>query len=106
MEPFVHNQESHSTYVSLPRLFSLPLVKTRHCIVLKSNSTENKIILLVTEVECEAEIPDEEIYPLPKVFEGTLFSTLFSGIQLGANPCVLLSPERLVHGIIEKDFPI
>lgn len=104
--------ENPNTYISLPRLFNLPLENIRHSIVLKNtcksdnNTIESKVVLLTTEVESETEIPDEKIFPLPKVFEGMSFSRLFSGIQLDPSPCLLLNPERLLQSINEKEFTV
>ena len=95
--------KSDNTFVSLPFLFKQPEQKIRYSIALKnrddddSNATENRIILLTTEVECETEIPDEEIYPLPRLLLGMRFSGLFSGIQLDPRPRLLLNTERLVQ---------
>ena len=103
-----YDHESGNTYISLPRLFNLPSVNVRHGIILKSgdaendnehnHAAENKFILLTTEVECETEIPGEEIYPIPKALGGIRFSALFSGIKFDAeSPVLVLDPERLVQ---------
>ena len=87
-----YDRETHLTYVSLPILFGLPLENTRHGLILKNSENEdidtkeNKTILLTTEVECETEIPDKKIYPLPKAFGAMQFSLLFSGIQFDPEP--------------------
>lgn len=117
-----YDEESRSTYISLPRLFNLPLEDIRHGIILKNdNDTDNKIILLTTKVECETDIPAGEIYSVPKVFNCLRFSSLFSGIQFASRlrqrhtvsdsansssdnsediPVLLLNPEYLIqtHG--------
>jgi hypothetical protein len=99
----VYNQINRNIYVSLPYLFNLPLEHTRYDIVLKNpdneddDTVENKVILLSTAVECETEISDDEIFPIPKIFNGTRFSVLFSGIQCANRPILLLSPERLIR---------
>ena len=119
-----YNGESRNTYISLPRLFNLPQAFIRHGIILKygnedDNTAENKTILLTTEITCETEIPDEEIYPLPKVFGGLRFSTLFSGIQFDSrprreheisdaagNPVLLLDTSLLLEpGLLGNWFP-
>ena len=110
-----YNQENRNTYISLPRVFNLQIENIRHGIILKdgdndsedSDTTEDKIILLTTEVLCETEIPDEEIYPMPKVFGGMLFSALFSGILFDSRiisnsagePVLLLDTKKLVQRI-------
>ena len=83
------------TYISLPGLFGLPSEEIRHGINI--NGDKNKIVLLSTEVECETEIPDTEIYPVPKALDGTLFSSLFSGIKFADNPVFMLNPEQLIQ---------
>ena len=91
--------------VTLQRLFNLPEENIRHSVFLRgsdeddSHSTENKVTLLTSEVECEAEIPDEEIFPLPKILEGTRFSMFFSGIQMDSLPRLVLNSEQLVQSI-------
>ena len=96
-----HDREN--TYVSLPKLFELPSEYSRHGITL--NSGGGKIVLLSTEVEREAEIPDEEIFPVPKALCGTRFSALFSGIQFAGSPVLLLDPERLIQRV-EKEMAL
>jgi len=103
------NQQDGSTYVSLPRLFRRPLAEVRHGIVLKNGSddisqtTENKVILLTTKVECEAEYPPEQIYPLPNIFGCLRFSAYFNGILFNSNgtvcPVLLLNTAQLVEKI-------
>jgi len=103
------NDENQDTCVSLPRLFKLPKEKIRHSIVMKNNLDDNNIAksnitLFTTEVECETDIPNEEIYPLPKIFGRMRFSTFFSGIKLGPHPHLVLNSERLVQSILKKDL--
>jgi len=116
-----YNQVNRNTYVSLPRLFNRPMENIRHGIILKNsddedsdaedyNIIENKTILLTTEIEGEAEIPDEAIYPIPKVFNGMRFSALFSGFQFDSravpdtantvgSPVLLLNPGQLLESV-------
>ena len=117
-----HSQEDDVTHISLTRLFNLEQEDIRHSIVLKNPNTEddeiadtdtstgtgNKTILYIPEVECEAEIPEEEIYPIPAALSGTLFSRLFSGIKFDSRPAVggdggfpvlLLNPEQLIQSV-------
>ena len=109
-----YNQEDRNTYVSLPRLFDVPVKKIRHSIIMKNfdniddDAIKNKTILYIPEVECETEIPDEEIYPIQTTFNNTLFSTLFSGIQfdsrpaiagIGGNPVLFLNTEELIQSV-------
>ena len=97
-------QENETNYVSLPQLLNLPSQDIRHSIALKSadydsNDGEKKIILFTTAIERECEIPDEKIFPLPKLFRGMRFSRLFSGINLNSSPCLLLNSQQLMQGI-------
>jgi hypothetical protein len=116
-----YDTENRNTYVSLPHLFNLPPENIRHGLVLKNlnpedadpedgdieddNVMEDKIILLTTEVKCEAEIPDAEIFPIPKALGGLRFSALFSGVQFDTNevsdtagsPILFLNIEALVQ---------
>ena len=108
------NPEDRNTYVSLPRLFNVPVKKIQHSIVMKSfandddDTIKNKTILYIPEVECEIEIPDEEIFPIQTAFSGTLFYTLFNGIQFdsrpvardaGGGPVLFLNPEQLIQSV-------
>jgi hypothetical protein len=106
-----YNREDRNTYVSLPRLFNLPLENIRHSIVLKKHdvedddTTENRTIVFIPEVECETEISDEEIFSIPQALCNTNFFTLFSGILFdsrpasgtGGAPILLLDAEQLIQ---------
>ncbi|MCL2193182.1 MAG: hypothetical protein FWB78_07290 [Treponema sp.] len=94
------------THVSLPLLFNLPQEKLRHGIVLKNPDDhvgESKLVLLSTEVVNTSEIPDEKMYPIPRVLNGTQFATMFSGMQCAAEATrdaglvILLDPDRLIQ---------
>ena len=108
-----YNPQNGNAYVSLPRLFRRPLEDIRHGIILKNNNDDfnqtakNKIILLTTNVECEAEIPPKQIYPLPGVFRPFRFSAFFNGIFFNSNnhedhPMLLLNTGQLVKNIERK----
>jgi len=99
-----YNTEDTNTYISLPRLFSLSAEVISHSLVLKNsngeggNDIENKVILLTTEVKCEAEISGEDIFPIPKTLGGMRFSALFNGILFDTGkPVLLLNTETLVR---------
>lgn len=115
---YSNEAESNNTCISLPQLFKQPLVNIRHGIILKNGDDdenkkiENRIILLTTQIECEAEIAHDEIYPLPEIFGCMRFSTLFSGILFSSGqrgeqsssevsdyPVLLLNPGQLVQNI-------
>jgi len=121
-----YNEENQNAYVSLPHLFNLPDEAILHGLVLKSlnqetgepeeNNSEddgvmkNKIILLTTEVKCEAEIPGEEIFPVPKALGGVSPSALFSGIKFesgerteaAGTPVLFLNVINLVQNIKKR----
>ena len=99
-----------NNYVSLPLLFKLPSENIKHSIILKNldvededavdNTAENKTILLIPEVECEMEIPDEEMHLIPKVLSSTHFFIFFRGIkfdQSGGGPILLLNTDQLIR---------
>jgi hypothetical protein len=100
-EKVIHyDQESRSTFVSLPQLFNLQGEVVRHGIILREwNSKANKVVLLTAEVKRDIEIPDEEFYPVPKVLGTLRFSRMFSGIQFSGSPVLLLNIEQLVQSI-------
>jgi len=98
-----YDQQSRSTFVSLPRLFNLPNEAVGHGIVLREwNSKVNKVVLLTAEVKRDIEIPDEEFHPIPKALGTLRFSKMFSGIQFSGNPVLLLNVEQLAEVIQEE----
>jgi hypothetical protein len=101
---------SEFQYISLPRLFNLSSENIRHIIFLKNNTQGDKINLLSTEVECEIDIPDEEIYPIPKVFHAMRFSGLFSGIMFDSHQHKSLPPGAPVlflnHELLAENLPV
>ena len=108
--------DDRDNYISLPRLFNLPVERTRHSIVMKNhgdeNNDENRTILFIPEVECETDISVEEIYPVPQALSGTRFSSLFSGIQFNSRPelarsgpVLLLKSENLIQSEHKETMP-
>jgi hypothetical protein len=102
------NDNGH-TYISLPFLLEHPSEKIKHGIILKNredddidNISEEKTILLTTEIECETEIQDSKIFSVQKALEGLQFSFLFSGIffdsllNRNGNTILLLNPEFFI----------
>ena len=115
-EAGVNYRENRNTYVPLPQLFNLPPGNIRHNITLKEPNTEDsskgRTVLLIPEVECETEIPDDKIFPLPKALGGTRFSELFSGIQFDSRPAassgsliLMLSGKQLIQST-QKEKPL
>jgi len=104
---FFYNQENRSTYVSLPVLFKCPQEIVRHGIIIKNTGTqdgetENKYVLLGTEIENESDIPFDKIYPVPRTLGLLQFSLIFSGIsfnKISGGLILLLNPEHLIQNI-------
>ena len=98
--------ENGNIYVSLLLLFNLPPQNIRHAIFLKDENCENKTILLSTLVECEIDITEDKIFPVPKTLNGTSFSVLFNGIRFAADtesfPTLLLDTKQLINFIKDK----
>jgi hypothetical protein len=96
------DEENKILYISLPCLLNLPLENTKHSILLRG---ENKLTLLTTEVECDREIPDNAIFPLPRSLREIPFAALFSGINFNegnnVNIILILNIEEL-EKIIRK----
>jgi len=115
-----YNAENKSISVSLLQLFGFPPENAQHGIVLKNNydaeylgNDSNTIILLSTEVEREIDIPNDEIYSVPSIFNYARFSILFSGIRfaplqqpmdLGSTTCpiFILNAERLIQWLYKE----
>jgi hypothetical protein len=88
-----YNNDNGSMYISLPLLLNYPSEIIKHGIILKNtgddeigninevdNISDEKIILLTTEIECETEIQDDKIFSIQKTFKSMQFSFIFSGI--------------------------
>jgi len=101
-----HNSENGNTYFSLPLLLNYPFEKIKHGIILKNSGEtetgeafENKTVLLTTEIEREAEIQDEKIFPVQKTLNRTQFSFLFKGLLFNSeyrrmgNTILILNPD-------------
>jgi len=85
----VYNQKNQNTYISLPRLFNCANHKIKHGIILKDGidqKLENKFVLLTYEIESEAELSLNKIYPLPEAFAAMKFSLFFKGIVFSSRP--------------------
>ncbi|MCL2243200.1 MAG: hypothetical protein FWC03_01875 [Treponema sp.] len=94
-----HDSASNNTYISLPLLLGNPQAVIRHGILLKNSGNEeqdetediikNKTILLTTEVECEQQIPDKNIFPVPKILGVFDFSSIFNRISFNSRNIIL-----------------
>jgi len=81
-EAFELNPENQNIYISLPVLLNCAGKELRHGIILKDGNDEkleNKTVLLTYEIECEIELAQNKIYPLP----GFLSAVKYSGVFLG-----------------------
>ena len=80
-----------NTYFSLPHLFGVEQKISRHGIVLKNNGGEdsgefkNRQVILTESVEKEIDIPDDEIFPLPRALKNVAASQIFFGITCALN---------------------
>ena len=68
----VYETDEQNTFISLPLLFRYSVLPAPHGIVLKSEEEEKKIILLVPPLDIDLEIPEKDIYSVPKAFSGIL----------------------------------
>jgi len=78
-----YNQENQNTYISLPLLFNCANNNIRHGMILKDGNNEkleNKFVLLTYEIESEAELSLNKIYPLPEILAAMKFSLFFRGM--------------------------
>jgi len=114
----VYNQENQNTYISLPRLLNCANHEVRHGIILKDGNDErlkNKFVLLTYEIEAEAELSLNKIYPLPEIFAVMKFSNFFKGIIFSSRLRVkkqenthredlvlLINSEHIVQKIIKE----
>jgi hypothetical protein len=117
-------REGGDVYYSLPHYFGFPDQIIRHGIILKplfarvlqitderpgspaetEGEWSGRNILLVTAVEREAEIPEEAVYPLPKLLAGkSREGSIFTGISFaGAAMVVCIDPELAVLRILKN----
>jgi len=102
----VYNQENQNTYISLPRLFNCANNKIKHGIILKDgidDKLENKFVLLTYEIESEAELTLNKIYPLPEAFADMKFALFFKGMIFSdTHPedlILLVDSEHIVQNI-------
>jgi len=96
------------TFFSLLRLFNLSHENIRHCIILKDpDNIGGETVLLITRVECEINIPDDEIYPVPAALKNMQFSMFFAGIKfdLNGNLILLLNPEQIKQ-FIQRELTV
>jgi hypothetical protein len=89
-------------FFSLPHFFKLADRTVRHGIVLKSTKEDSRNILLVSSVEREADIPQEEIFPLPEILAAPNRVSFFTGIRIsGQDMIAFIDPASLIARIIK-----
>ena len=100
--------ENGSAFISLPVFLKYDEEKTFHGIILKpdAGASENKIILLSTEILCEREIRIDSFYPVPKSLSNYRGFSVFSGMffipsggsinKYTEDFILLLNPKHLV----------
>ena len=71
-EPSVCTIEGNNVYISLPLLLKCADQAAPHGIVLKSKNEERTITLLAPPLDIDIEIPEEDIYSIPKAFSEIL----------------------------------
>ena len=110
-----HSNEN--IYISLPLVLGCNEGKIKHGIIIKNSANpengafrEKCFILLTTEIECETEISDLQIFPSPKMLNVTKFSQCFSSIIFNTvnnkgGLILLLDPLHLIKNI-QKELTI
>ena len=68
----IMESEKQEVFISLPLLFGRADLGAPHGIVLKSKNNERKTTLLAPPLDIDLEIPEEEIFTVPKAFGGRL----------------------------------
>ena len=68
----VCENETQETFISLPLLFGRADLPAPHGIVLKRADKEKQTTLLVPSLDIDLEIPEKEIYAIPRAFGGNL----------------------------------
>lgn len=112
----VNRYEGGDVFFSLPHFFALSGRPLRHGIVLKSlnqgeaqNNGDSpepeegpRQVLLVNSVDREADIPPQEIYPLPELFLASGKLPFFTGISF-AGPVMIavIDPALLIARILQ-----
>jgi hypothetical protein len=104
-------EEGGDAFFSLPHFFGMTNQEIRHGIVLKSPGAGGgdmemeegpRNILLVSSVEREMDIPQEEIYPLPELLLDSGILSFFTGIAFERSVMiVLIDPAVLLARIFQ-----
>lgn len=101
----VDRDEGGDVFFSLPRFFARSGLTGRHGIVLKPLNQGGapepeegpRQVLLVNSVDREADIPPEDIYPLPELFLASGKFPFFTGISFaGPVMIVFIDPALLI----------
>ena len=96
-ERIVPHDACDSDAVSIPSLLKTNNISVLHGIILKSgmdSASVKRTSLLVPRIDIEIDIPDEEIYSLPKVLEDML--KYFKGVHFTDQKMILIfDPNKL-----------
>jgi hypothetical protein len=100
--------EQEQCFISIPALFNLYGEKIKYRIVLKNAENSpavisNTTILLTCEIECEYEIPDELIYPVPRILNFTRLHAHISGLFFNEEKTILILNPDILKNIKQKD---
>jgi hypothetical protein len=96
----VRETENQEVFISLPVLFQQKDNAAPHGLVLKSDNTEQsgfKTVLMTPPIDAELEIPEDDIYNLPKALSG-VFKFFRGAYCTDQNVILILDPEKLKRG--------
>jgi hypothetical protein len=101
-ETIKQEEKTGDLFFSLPHFFKLAGQTVRHGVILKTVQEGPRNILLVSSVEREADIPPEEIFPLPKILAESRRTSFFTGIRIsGQDMIVLIDPASLIAQMLK-----
>jgi len=94
-----------TNFISLPELLRQKDSATPHGIILKCSAGETvpekaaKTVLLTPRIDAELEIPEENIYSLPKAMHG-LYRHFRGAYCTDRNVILILAPEKLIENTL------
>jgi chemotaxis signal transduction protein len=101
-------REGTDLFFSLPHFFELADKTVRHGVVLKplnqaAAEDHTRMVLLVSAVEREADIPPEAIFPLPEIAAAPGRAPFFTGVWFnGDEMIVFVEPAALIARILQE----
>ena len=97
------NNEQNNKCFSLFRLLNVKKEEIHHCVFIKNNSNQKNIVLFSAKITCETDINEENIYPVPVIFNNSLFFEFIKGIKFtddtGTEPVLLFNIEKITKYI-------